>query len=251
MIKFFRNIRKKLLKEGNTTKYFKYAIGEIVLVVIGILIALQINNWNENRIERVEEKQLLTNLKSEMIGNQERLEEMIKFHEHINTLMVEFSTYFGPEQEPIEIEKFESYISSLLWTPYYSPQKGVFNSIISSAKLGLIKKDILSFKISSITSLETAYNSILDHLSTLSSDHFATHIIDKYPLINMRTGELTAHKRSAFPLDQKKILQSVEFETLSNLKRLNTSEAIIQAKELHQAQDEIINLIDVELKRFE
>ena len=49
MIKFFRNIRKSLLNEGKTTRYFKYAIGEIVLVVIGILIALQINNWNENR----------------------------------------------------------------------------------------------------------------------------------------------------------------------------------------------------------
>ena len=47
MIKFFRKIRQNLLLENKTAKYFKYAIGEIVLVVIGILIALQINNWNE------------------------------------------------------------------------------------------------------------------------------------------------------------------------------------------------------------
>lgn len=52
MIKLFRNIRKNLLNEGKTSKYFKYAIGEIVLVVIGILIALQINNWNENRKQK-------------------------------------------------------------------------------------------------------------------------------------------------------------------------------------------------------
>ncbi|SHI94702.1 DUF6090 family protein [Algibacter luteus] len=49
MIKFFRKIRQNLLSEGKTGKYLKYAIGEIVLVVIGILIALQINNWNENK----------------------------------------------------------------------------------------------------------------------------------------------------------------------------------------------------------
>lgn len=49
MIKFFRKIRKNLLSEGKTRAYFKYAIGEIVLVVIGILIALSINNWNESR----------------------------------------------------------------------------------------------------------------------------------------------------------------------------------------------------------
>jgi hypothetical protein len=52
MIKLFRNIRRNLLNEGKTTKYFKYAIGEIVLVVIGILIALQINNYNEERKDR-------------------------------------------------------------------------------------------------------------------------------------------------------------------------------------------------------
>ena len=51
MIKFFRKIRQNLLSEGKSRKYFKYAIGEIVLVVIGILIALQINNWNENNLK--------------------------------------------------------------------------------------------------------------------------------------------------------------------------------------------------------
>ncbi|OIQ36702.1 MAG: hypothetical protein BM563_10325 [Bacteroidetes bacterium MedPE-SWsnd-G1] len=53
MIKFFRKIRQQLLNEGKTSKYFKYAIGEIVLVVIGILIALQINNWNQQRNNEV------------------------------------------------------------------------------------------------------------------------------------------------------------------------------------------------------
>jgi hypothetical protein len=52
MIKFFRNIRKKLLEQGKTTNYLKYAIGEIILVVIGILIALSINNWNEHRKDK-------------------------------------------------------------------------------------------------------------------------------------------------------------------------------------------------------
>ena len=55
MIKFFRKIRFNLLSENNTSKYFKYAFGEIILVVIGILIALQINNWNENRKNKITE----------------------------------------------------------------------------------------------------------------------------------------------------------------------------------------------------
>lgn len=66
MLKFFRKIRRNLLKEGRTAKYLKYAIGEIILVVIGILIALQINNWNENRKDRIIEHQLLVDIKKSL-----------------------------------------------------------------------------------------------------------------------------------------------------------------------------------------
>ena len=59
MIKFFRKIRQNILSEGKTGKYFKYAIGEIVLVVIGIVIALQLNNWNESRKNEDEFKAVL------------------------------------------------------------------------------------------------------------------------------------------------------------------------------------------------
>ncbi|UCD62503.1 MAG: hypothetical protein JSV59_11180, partial [Flavobacteriaceae bacterium] len=62
MIKFFRKIRKKLANDNKPLKYMRYAIGEILLVVIGILIALQINNWNESQKARSEEKALLENL---------------------------------------------------------------------------------------------------------------------------------------------------------------------------------------------
>lgn len=85
MIKFFRNIRQNLLSNGNTGKYLKYAIGEIVLVVIGILIALQINNWNEKRKIDNEIKSkidaLVFNLKNEIEVSR------IQFHpDKINTI---------------------------------------------------------------------------------------------------------------------------------------------------------------------
>ena len=60
MLRFFRQIRKTLMEQNKVRSYFLYAIGEIFLVVIGILIALQVNNWNENRIARQSEKELLT-----------------------------------------------------------------------------------------------------------------------------------------------------------------------------------------------
>ncbi len=64
MIKFFRHIRKDLMEKNKTGKYFKYAIGEIVLVVIGILIALSINNWNEQRKDGQFEHKMLSEIRT-------------------------------------------------------------------------------------------------------------------------------------------------------------------------------------------
>ena len=65
------------METGKTGKYFKYAIGEIVLVVIGILIALCINNWNEERMERREERAILKQLKTEFSANLRQLDDKI------------------------------------------------------------------------------------------------------------------------------------------------------------------------------
>ncbi|MFZ1791349.1 MAG: DUF6090 family protein [Saprospiraceae bacterium] len=80
MIKLFKNIRQNLILENKTSKYLKYAIGEIILVVIGILIALQINNWNEGRKENIHQKSVLSNLlqdlKSDSVSYSQNLKEL-------------------------------------------------------------------------------------------------------------------------------------------------------------------------------
>ncbi|NKI30942.1 DUF6090 family protein [Croceivirga thetidis] len=69
MIKFFRRIRQKLISEKSFSKYLFYATGEIVLVVIGILIALKINNWNTETIEQKQELKLVHRLNSDLKNN--------------------------------------------------------------------------------------------------------------------------------------------------------------------------------------
>ncbi|MAZ72721.1 MAG: hypothetical protein CMC70_06205 [Flavobacteriaceae bacterium] len=86
MIKFFRKIRYKLMSENKTGKYFKYAIGEIILVVIGILIALQINNWNENRKVQKLEAQIYTELKSDLLKTRNDIQKTISQHREIFNL---------------------------------------------------------------------------------------------------------------------------------------------------------------------
>jgi hypothetical protein len=81
MIKFFRQIRYNFISENKTGKYLKYALGEIILVVIGILIALQVNNWNENRKERHVELKILKSIENDITEDIKNMTAMIATEE--------------------------------------------------------------------------------------------------------------------------------------------------------------------------
>lgn len=89
MIKFLRKIRQNLLSEGKTGKYLKYAFGEILLVVIGILIALGINNWNENRKNKQAEKIVLDNIYENLVIDSKQFYYYEKQYKQIDKLHVE------------------------------------------------------------------------------------------------------------------------------------------------------------------
>ena len=95
MIKFFRHIRQKLLSENKFYKYLLYAIGEIVLVVIGILIALSINNWNELKKERQLEVNTLKEIRNSFINDLKELNGGVNNYDRsthkLEQMLVEFS----------------------------------------------------------------------------------------------------------------------------------------------------------------
>jgi len=157
MIKIFRNIRQNLLNDGKTTKYFKYAIGEIVLVVIGILIALQVNNWNETRLEQKRIKQYAKSLVQDLKND-------------IDMLLV---SQFQAKKKYKDIDSLRRYINQ---TPYsnlsktdlyvlahdiiYRPYKWnrtTINELKNSGGLRYITNDSLQKKL-------VAYESFSSHL---------------------------------------------------------------------------------------
>ena len=152
MIKFFRRIRQNLLTENKISKYLIYAIGEIALVVIGILIALQINNWNQSHHDRLFERRALSEIQSNLeldlkeIGSEieafklvekscdiliRHLESNINYHDSLNAhfAITGLVTHFNPnysgykmlETKGIDLIKTDSlrrYISDLYTSGY-------------------------------------------------------------------------------------------------------------------------------------
>ena len=104
MIKFFRKIRQKLLTENKFSKYLIYAIGEIVLVVIGILIALSINNWNENRKQKIITSEYIENLKSDIVQDTIGLNNLIQTGKDQVKIIENFKAYLLKSDDPIPIK---------------------------------------------------------------------------------------------------------------------------------------------------
>ncbi len=142
MIKFFRNIRQKLLTENKTSKYLLYAIGEIVLVVVGILIALSINNWNELRKDKIKERAVLTNLVQYLKSDSISYSRNFKTLSDINMLHKQLYEIGINGKDNIIIES----PNNIRRTPYYNPiTKENDPSIASKISNDTIKASILNY----------------------------------------------------------------------------------------------------------
>ena len=141
MIKLLRNIRKNLLAVGKTSKYFKYAIGEIVLVVIGILIALQINTWNENRKDRNQENQYINRLLIENKKNITTFTNEIKRLEKNNLTIKKFSNALNTKtcSDSLLIQMANDYMIFGSVYPIFSPSTSTYKDLSSTGNLNLIK----------------------------------------------------------------------------------------------------------------
>ncbi len=150
MIRLFKKIRQQLLSKNNYSNYLLYASGEIILVVLGILIALQINNWNENKQLRNTEQQYLLALKEEFNFNKTELERVTSLNKRNTDYALKLVDNMGPGSPEITEDEFGILATrSLSMEVQFNPSQGVLNEIISSGKLGLFGNQELKFALSS------------------------------------------------------------------------------------------------------
>ncbi len=151
MLRFFRTLRQRLLTENRFSKYLLYAFGEIVLVMIGILLALQVNTWNENRKDQKEARRLMADLQDEVALALEYRENYIKQNEHVATLMGSvLNKLFSEAPEDLTEEECTSILTShtIRWAPY---NPSTLEELVSTGKISIIpdlslRKALLDFR---------------------------------------------------------------------------------------------------------
>jgi hypothetical protein len=148
MIKFFRKIRQNLLMENKTGTYFKYAIGEIVLVVIGILIALSINNWNETNKNEQEQIVFLNNLKNDLKNDLIQLNQILKLQKEKLTTVNELKDQLLSIKDFEKIEQL--FIKLTLDNETYFPNTGSYTTSVSSGKIASLNPSSLRIAITNL-----------------------------------------------------------------------------------------------------
>jgi hypothetical protein len=147
MIKFFRKIRQRLLTENKFSKYLIYAIGEIILVVIGILIALGVNNWNQEKKEHRLGDDLLVRIHRDLVKDTINFNSVIirnnELREDLKKLLV--NLYDGVDNMN-EVQKMSN-IWDLMLDQAFSPNDNTYRSMLSSGTIGFIRNTELKDEI--------------------------------------------------------------------------------------------------------
>ena len=142
MLRFFRIIRKSLIENDQMKKYTLYAIGEIALVVLGILIALQINQWNQNRVDRIQEQQILAQLIEEFEDNKQQLESKIYVRDGLIQSALRIIDHMDTKGA-METDTLNHLLAMTIFRPTFDPASGVTNELLASGKLYLIQNQEL------------------------------------------------------------------------------------------------------------
>ena len=174
MLRFFRLIRKKLIEEQRVRQYTYYAIGEIFLVVIGILIALQINNWNEENKTRDQEKVLIISLKESVVEAGLEADRFIEAEEsNIKVLESIIQNWdvlsyddVSNQFRPFQDEYFSPIYNLSGYSQFYNPETDVYNTAVSDGSISIIQDKVL------IQRLDRLYNYVVPRVNELLEQEY-------------------------------------------------------------------------------
>lgn len=258
MIKLFRRIRQRLVAENKISRYVLYAIGEIVLVVIGILIALQINTWNQARLERINEQGILKDLKVEFDANFSDLDRVLNQHQRI--LKELKALQLITKSETYTSSHLDSLTNSLIKWFSFTDRPGASNNLISAGHLNIIQNTELR---DLITQWTGNVNDVIDdevYLANFTRETILPFLSKNYPVSNLEVANMQLLESLDFKIDEdaslvfdkkpvnwKTFLENEELQSYISLKKMYEYHCVLECQIAMRACKRIISLINSEL----
>ncbi len=249
MIKFFRKIRQNLLMENKTGKYFKYAIGEIVLVMIGILLALQVNNWNNERKDRVREVKYLQNIKQDLEKDLNSLAFQINFrrekYKTTNKLIAQING------APItDITELTYNVVNTLMEEKFTPNNTTYTELSNSGNLNLISNDSIKKFLLDLEELYKRNDFSIEH-ETFDYREYISKPLLKYINTNklwpVYLGDKTIEDQNITMEDFNELLKNKEYFNGIFISNIITETTIPSYKNIKIKSTQLIKMINNEL----
>jgi hypothetical protein len=258
-MKLFRKIRQKSMAKNKTTTYLKYALGEVVLVVVGILIALQINNWNELRKERNREEKFLMSLKADLIVDMESLDNIMA---HRKTKVVCANLLLRPQEiaSRREVQRADSLIANLLGWMRFVPRTNTLDELISTGNLNIIGNDSIKSMLLALKEKHQEEDIYTEHMRR----EFDNYLYDRHsklrqiaafidPEASFAAGSIARREPSdeeiaLLSLQTNRFLSDMEVRNGLTLASMNNQAFLRKYKEMQTNVETLIGIIDKELQ---
>ncbi len=255
MIQFFRRIRRGLISEGHLSKYLAYAAGEILLVVIGILIALQINDANEQRLERKKELQYLQSLKTDLAINIVELDKFIADRQgRLDSAHVIMGYFEGKPLTSLEDFAYHN-VHVQAWTKFYQ-NNNTFQELVNSGSLSILSNQAIKTQLMDLELLYKKMKSDEDHMRFDFEGYMYDPLFtnaDVDPMQQNFVYRLTAGaagERAPLSRDEiEGLLRNVKFKNGFAMAILMMGIINDEFKEIKTKTRELIELIDQEMSR--
>jgi len=253
MIHFFRRIRQSLLEGNKFKKYLIYAIGEIALVMIGILLALQVNNWNQNKKIQNIEQTLQLDLREEFVHNDSLLQETIAKIDRNLESMKRALYYTGPDVSDISHSEMSNLIKGVSKNKIlYYPNTSVLDDIVNSGQLQYLTDKVLRRSLStwqgflknteSQENIVEAYRDELKRLTYEKSDLMSHFQLEKVEGLDTIDTGISNHD-----FNSSRLLSDQQFENLVLYKIASTGSLRLTYLRLQSYMKSILEHIDQEL----
>lgn len=245
MISLLRKIRKQLINQGHMGKYFKYAIGEIILVMIGILLALQVSNWNQNRIAKNEERETVKKLQLDFVENKKILDRyLVDMRAEMNAHIV-LMDLIGASKDELTRHNLDSLLHASLSASEFAFADNTIKNVMQSGKLNLLKDDQLTELLYQWNALSEIRNTRMAKLDDWINNHLLPYLLTK---VSFKELDIYSNYRwtgkSKIKPDYYPLFQEIEFEN-------NLDNSLWFHQQVRERCEETAVLIDSILKATE